>query len=168
MSRHVCNRIELRRVRETDINEIYRIEKSVFRNPYPPYYLSLLAALTPHFLVAQCEGRVVAYAVAVVIEGRVCHVLSIAVERGMQGMGIGKKLLQRLLLDCCSVGAKTAMLEVEYTNYAAQRLYLSLGFRYAATLPNYYGEGRHGLVMIALEPCAARRGHGERDTRQAL
>ncbi len=155
MPASLCSAPRIRRVRRQDLEAIYAIERSVFEKPYPPAYLELLSMLTDHFLVATCSGQVAGYAVAVIVEENVCHVLSIAVAPGFQGHGIGSRLLRSLLRGCCSGGAATAMLEVNYVNYRAQRFYVRHGFFYLTMLPRYYGKD-HAIIMLNPEPCTGR------------
>jgi len=150
-----CSTPRIRRFRRQDLDAIHAIEIAVFEKPYPPAYLELLSMLTDHFLVATCSGQVAGYAVAVMVEENVCHILSIAVAPGFQGHGVGSGLLRSLLRSCCSSGAATAMLEVNYVNYRAQRFYMKHGFFYLTMLPRYYGKD-HAIIMVNPEPCTRR------------
>lgn len=137
----------IRRAEENDIDKLYAIELKSFDNPYPEVYLRILFNLTPYFFVASCNGTVAGYIIAVPQEHSICHILSIAVDPSYRRKGIGTTLLSRALEECENSGYKIALLEVEYTNFPAQRLYVSQGFRYVTGLPNYYGSHRHALIM---------------------
>ena len=57
------------------------------------------------------------------------HVLNVCVEPDMQGQGLGRKLLERMLTVARERHADTAYLEVRVSNERAIALYESMGFR---------------------------------------
>ena len=66
------------------------------------------------------------------------HINNLAVLADHQGRGLGTALLQHVLEAGASRGADRATLEVRRSNAPARRLYERLGFKVAATRPNYY------------------------------
>lgn len=147
--------LAIREARQGDLDAIAAIEYASFSKPYPPWYLALLLQMAGrYFLVAEQGGEVLGYAVAVPLKTRVCHLVSIAVAPQARRRGIGTRLLQELERRCIDGGHESMMLEVEYTNLAAQRLYIRSGYRYAEVLPDYYGPGRHAIHMV--KPLARR------------
>ena len=67
------------------------------------------------------------------------EILSVAVEAGYQGRGLGRRLLMLHLGRLAGYGAQTVFLEVGETNDPAGKLYLRAGFREVSRRPNYYG-----------------------------
>ena len=147
----------IREARQGDLDAVAAIEYASFSKPYPPWYLALLLQMAGrYFLVAEQGGEVLGYAVAVPLKTSACHLVSIAVAPQARKRGIGTRLLQVLEKRCVDAGYEAIVLEVEYTNLAAQRLYTRNGYRYAEVLPDYYGPGRHALHMVKPLP---RRGN---------
>lgn len=139
----------IRSARMEDLASVYSIEVSSFSRPYSFAQLYVLFSLAGElFLVSEGGRGVDGYAVAVPLRGGVCHIASIAVAPWCRGRGVGSALLHSLLEVCASRGLDAYVLEVEHTNYVAQRLYASAGFRQVKVVPDYYGPGRHALVMV--------------------
>jgi ribosomal-protein-alanine N-acetyltransferase len=68
------------------------------------------------------------------------EILSVAVDRGFQGRGVGQRLLKLHLGRLAGHGARTVFLEVGERNDPATRLYARAGFREVSRRPNYYGD----------------------------
>ena len=66
------------------------------------------------------------------------HINNLAVRPSHQGRGLGTALLGHVLEAGAARGAERATLEVRRSNATALRLYERLGFKVAATRPNYY------------------------------
>ena len=67
--------------------------------------------------------------------------------------GIGRALVARALKYLIEHQVEEADLEVNVSNYPAQALYRSFGFRRAKLLRNYYGQNRDGIRMVVrLDP----------------
>ncbi len=143
-----CNLI-VRSASLDDIDKIEKIEKASFDRPYPRWYLELLVELANgKLVVAELCGRIVGYAAAVTRLYKTCHLVTIAVDPAWRRKGIGASLLASIEELCAQEGAETVALEVEATNTPALEMYKKFGYSQARILPNYYGEGRHALLMV--------------------
>jgi [ribosomal protein S18]-alanine N-acetyltransferase len=79
--------------------------------------------------------------------GRESTVQTIGVAPAMQNEGLGRKVLDALLAQARERGASSVWLEVREDNTAAQRLYAAAGFSPSSMRHDYYGAGRHAVVM---------------------
>lgn len=155
--------VTVRPAERADLLGVFRIEKSVFTQPWPfAAFEKLLDA--PAFLVADGEGTeaaeggdgvaaggVLGYVVGDVTpnHGRdIGHVKDIAVRPGAQRAGLGRTLLRRALYALASDGASAVKLEVRESNHPAQSLYADEGFEPARRVPRYYGDGEAAFVMV--------------------
>ena len=65
-------------------------------------------------------------------------VQTIAVDPDFRGLGLGRRLMERLLTTARDHGANEVLLEVRADNEVAQNLYASLGFDHIDTRKRYY------------------------------
>lgn len=93
------------------------------------------------------KREVVGFAGAMVIAEE-AELLNIAVAPDTQSCGIGRMLLERLLLETLRYGAKRMFLEVRRSNYRARELYKSLGFRETGVRKNYYTNPSEDAVIM--------------------
>jgi [ribosomal protein S18]-alanine N-acetyltransferase len=78
------------------------------------------------------------------------HINNVAVRPRFRRRGIALALLERVLRDGASLGARTAILEVRAGNAAAQALYGRQGFEVVGRRRNYYADPpEDALVMSA-------------------
>jgi len=135
-----------------DLDQVFLVELESFDSPYPRWYFDILYELSnsgEYFLVSVDErGRIDGYVVAIPRKGGVCHIVSIAVRRDCRRHYVGSILLQSLFELCDETRPRLYILEVDIRNMGAQALYSKHGFGYAGLIPNYYGDGRHALIMI--------------------
>jgi ribosomal-protein-alanine N-acetyltransferase len=85
----------------------------------------------------QCEPGIVGYAGLSVGDAE-AWVQNIAVRRDRQRRGLGRVLLETLLGEASSRGAKAVLLEVAVDNLPAQRLYTDYGFETVGVRKGYY------------------------------
>jgi ribosomal-protein-alanine N-acetyltransferase len=76
------------------------------------------------------------------------HIHNLAVGPPVQGRGLGRRLLQLVLELGARRGAERAMLEVRQSNWAAQRLYRSLGFQGVAVRRGYYTQPSEDALIL--------------------
>jgi [ribosomal protein S18]-alanine N-acetyltransferase len=76
------------------------------------------------------------------------QILNLAVHPDYRRQGVGRHLMQFLLLHAQEKKVLSIFLEVRPSNRAAQALYRSLGFEVIHRRPGYYGpEGEDALVL---------------------
>ncbi len=131
---------------------MFLIELDSFESPYPRWYLDVLYELSnggEYFLVSvDEEGRIDGYIVAIRRRGNICHIVSIAIRKDCRRQHVGSALLQSLFELCDARESPLYVLEVDINNIGAQVLYAKHGFGYAGLIKDYYGHGRHALIMI--------------------
>jgi ribosomal-protein-alanine N-acetyltransferase len=76
------------------------------------------------------------------------HIHNLAVDPARQGRGLGRRLLELTLALGARRGAERALLEVRQSNWAAQRLYRSLGFRGVAVRRGYYTHPSEDALIL--------------------
>jgi ribosomal protein S18 acetylase RimI-like enzyme len=75
------------------------------------------------------------------------RLLSIAVEPGAQGHGVGQRLLRVFIRDARHRHCNAVFLEVASVNTPARELFRRHGFRKVRTLPGYYSPRVDGIRM---------------------
>jgi [ribosomal protein S18]-alanine N-acetyltransferase len=138
-------------MRVADVPEILRIEEDLFgveRWTEGMFRAELEAG--HYYLVARDEtGAVAGYAGLVVASPDEAWVNNIAVRRDAQRGGVGRALLEALLVEAAKAGAHRVLLEVAADNEAAQKLYAGYGFEVVAVRRGYYQPSNtDALVMV--------------------
>jgi len=75
------------------------------------------------------------------------HLLKILIIPECRGQGLAQKLLINALGQLQNEGCTQYFLEVEEDNFAAQKLYSSLGFKSIHRKKDFYGANRAALIM---------------------
>ena len=136
---------EIREATIGDVTHIHAIEKVSFKMPWPvAAFVYFIRGYDKHVWVATKGGQVIGYLVFEVEAGGEVHIANIAVHPDYRGMGVGERLMRKLLnkYEGCEV-----YLEVRVSNRIAQRLYKKLGFEIERTCLNYYPDGEHAYIM---------------------
>jgi len=159
--------ITVREAKESDLSKVVAINRFELPENYPyGFFHFVWKKWGRYFLVAEVEGEVVGYLMSMVdgrnplvppsedirkyIEAgkRVSHLLSIAVLKKYQGMGIGKRLLAEYLKRLMEDGFDVSYLEVRVSNEKAIRLYERFGYVKVRVLPYYYLDGESAYLMV--------------------
>jgi ribosomal-protein-alanine N-acetyltransferase len=74
------------------------------------------------------------------------HITAVAVHPDHRQRGLGRRVLEALLVLAQRAGATRATLEVSTTNGAARALYASVGFQEVAIRRRYYRNGDDALI----------------------
>jgi ribosomal protein S18 acetylase RimI-like enzyme len=143
--------LTIRAARETDLQELHRLDNDVFKvTPYPYYVLRQLFDVRPDGILVLDDGmRLHGYACFVTPpDGQLSWVLSLGVAPDRQGRGLGRRLMLEVLRQMRQDGVHEVRLSVEPTNLAAVSLYRSLGFTPEQGLRrDYLGPGEDRLIM---------------------
>ncbi|ROQ91023.1 ribosomal protein S18-alanine N-acetyltransferase [Desulfosoma caldarium] len=141
-------------VRPEDLPAVLEIERASHVDPWrESFFVEELER--PHALMLVAHHRtdrrrIVGYICVWLVADEV-QIFNLAVDPALRRRGIGRRLLLAALQHACQRNARVALLEVRRSNYAAQQLYLSLGFRPCGVRPNYYDGLREPAVLMELE-----------------
>ena len=114
-----------------------------------------------HYVAAEEGNRIVGYAGMMLPGGRQAEVLTLAVDAGHWGRGIGSALLTELLEEAVRCDCTEVFLEVRADNSRAQDLYRRYGFGEIGIRRGYYQpSGVDAIVMRRALNAAAEPGAG--------
>ena len=137
--------VNIRPVKQDDIEQIAVLELASFNDPYPSYFLEELARDNPDtLLVLTLNDKVVGYGVVDHWEDHE-HLISIAVDQNNRRKGFGERILTEL--EKRSSQEKALKLEVRQSNLAAIQLYSKRGFTKTGVAEGYYGDGEDAIIM---------------------
>jgi len=96
------------------------------------------------------DDRIIGYAVMSVAAGE-ANILNLCIHPDMQGHGLGRKLMEQLLMLARQQQADTVFLELRASNRAASSLYDAVGFNEMGVRQNYYPakKGREDAILMA-------------------
>ncbi len=143
--------VEIGRMRRRHLKGVMGIERQVYPRPWSPsLFLQEMNELRNRtYLVARVGRDVVGYG-GIMCYGDEAHVTTIAVDPAWHRRKIGTRLLYELVKEAIRLGARAVSLEVRVSNWGAQRLYSSFGFRPVGIRKQYYQEtGEDAVVMWA-------------------
>ncbi|MEN9935423.1 MAG: hypothetical protein RLZZ387_2002 [Chloroflexota bacterium] len=124
--------VSVRRAAPADLPAILALDAACFEAQWHKDKQAIGPALasSPCFLVAEQARTPVGYAfVTSHYEGRLVHLVRIAVLPAHQGQGVGARLLAEVVGFARSSGADTLTLNTQSDNHTARRLYEHFGFR---------------------------------------
>ncbi|HTP66769.1 MAG TPA: ribosomal protein S18-alanine N-acetyltransferase [Geobacteraceae bacterium] len=138
----------VRPMTENDLEAILAIECDSFSRPWSRNnFLDELKSDHSFPMVAvDHEGAIIGYIMPMLYldEG---HILDVAVRRDRRGKGIGRRLVERVLLFCRERGASFVALEVRVSNKAAIALYHQAGFVEKGRRRKYYENSEDAILM---------------------
>ena len=134
-----------------DLSDVLAVETSAYSHPWTEGILRDCMRVGYSCWVCELDGEIVGHAVMSVAVGE-AHLLNLCVSPGCQGMGVGRRLLQRAVRIAAEREADTMFLEVRESNVAACGLYESEGFGEIGRRRDYYpkdGGGREDALVYA-------------------
>jgi ribosomal protein S18 acetylase RimI-like enzyme len=108
---------------------------------------AFLSQKTAETIVAEREGRLVAFVLGSRRNRTNGHVITLDVAAAARRQGVGRQLMVELERRFRAAGVKQVQLESAVTNMVAIAFYQRLGYRMVAHLANYYGPGLHAWKM---------------------
>lgn len=142
---------DIRRLRETDLRDVLRIERSAYAFPWTEGVFRDCLRVGYGCWGRDSGSGVAGYLIQSVAAGE-AHVLNLCVDPARHGQGIGRELLEHGLYTAARLGAETVFLEVRPSNTRAVRLYEKLGFGEVGIRPGYYplpGGRREDAMILA-------------------
>ncbi len=135
-------------MKPSHLDEVVAIEELSFEAPWARASFERELNLGhAHPLVCLGHHQVVGYICPWLISDEV-QVLRLAVAPSQRRRGAAVLLVRTVIEHAYDLGAHWLYLEVEEGNHPAESLYQGLGFTVEAVRPDYYGRGRHALVMV--------------------
>ena len=139
--------VTFRRMKDTDIEEIYSIEVSVYSSPWSKDLLRdcVLAGYDCRILeINKNKSPEIAGYIISRMNDKKCHILHLSIAKSFQSQGFGRKLLQHLFFSLPQFNKiHSIFLEVRASNFVAINLYTSLGFEPIDVKKDYYKEQDH-------------------------
>jgi len=136
----------IRSLAYSDLPQVIAIERRSFPTPWSlAMFVLELSKPSGVCLAAIDGGKVVGYLVCARYD-QVWHLMNIAVDPSSRRRGLGRRLLETMLVRAGPDASYT--LEVRTSNAPAITLYESFGFRAAGKRPRYYQDtGEDALIM---------------------
>ena len=139
--------ITIRKFEPDDFPWIIDIERKVFNEHDPYFYMQFYETCSDGFIVAEVNGIVIGYVVGFMAEGRIGRIFSLAVHPAYQSRGIGGALLKEIIGVFSRINASGVILEVRLGNTRARRFYEKHGFCQTGIAKNYYNDGESASLM---------------------
>lgn len=139
----------IREAVDRDVPEIYKIEALSFKDPYPiPLLYTYLYYKNSCFLVAELNGRIVGYVIALCRRRIIGHVISIAVHPDYRRKSIATVLMRAVETIFKKRKVRVVRLEVRVSNKPAINMYSKLGYEIGYRKKGYYRDGEDAYVMF--------------------
>lgn len=139
-----------------DVPAVLDIERRSFSTPWPPeaFHQELTHNRLARYTVARQGGAVVGYA-GVWLMVDEAHITTFAVHPDWRRQGVGRRLMQALLIAAREMGAVHMTLEVRVSNDGAQALYQQHGFAIAGRRERYYTDDQEDAYIMSTPPLAS-------------
>ncbi len=143
--------LQTRPMSEEDIAPVMELELRAYPFPWSEGNFRDCLRTRYHCWVQVLDQRIIGYGVMSVAVGE-AQILNLCVDPDLQGQGLGRRMLERLLNEARSHNADTAFLEVRPSNRSAVALYESAGFNEVGTRRGYYPaeEGREDALILGV------------------
>jgi ribosomal-protein-alanine N-acetyltransferase len=138
-------------MRESDLEEILRIEKSSFLSPWSrcAFENEMRAVYAFPMVMTQDDPPLIQGYLCFWVLNDECHILNLAVHPSCRRKGIASRLITNLLDLCRLKRILACYLEVRTSNQVAKSLYRKFGFKHQGVRKQYYSDtGEDALIMI--------------------
>lgn len=139
-----------------DLDSLAGLEERAFPvGPYTRGMLRRIFSVPGSFnIIAEDGGKIVAYIIAIPLDGKSADVESIAVDPEYQNSGLGTVLMEKIEATMIERGYRFSILEVRDQNVEAIGFYRKNGYEVVVHLPKYYKEffrGSRGAYRMKKE-----------------
>ncbi|MFO2628980.1 ribosomal protein S18-alanine N-acetyltransferase [Legionella pneumophila serogroup 1] len=134
--------LNIRRMKDSDIENVYSIETNVHIAPWSKDILRdcVLVGYDCRVLeINNGDSSILARYIISRISNNSCHILNLCIAKPLQSKGLGRKLLQTVLYSLSKyTQTESVILEVRPSNSAALHLYETMGFEKVEIKKDYY------------------------------
>tara|TARA_B100001559_G_scaffold273758_1_gene243410 strand:+ start:237 stop:731 length:495 start_codon:yes stop_codon:yes gene_type:complete len=135
---------------EKDINRVVAIEEE--SNPFPWTIKNFKDCIEKGYysLVLKEDIKVIGFAI-LSVSTEESHLLNIGLTSLKRGRGLGRELLEKMIMAAEVMGSKKIFLEVRISNVIAIDLYKASGFKEVGLRKKYYRlkEGREDAILMS-------------------
>ena len=130
--------LQMTAMQVADLDDVMAIESAVYSHPWSRNnFIESMVNNYDAWVVRGNSGELLGYFVHMTVVDE-SHLLTVAVNPTVQRQGLGKFLLQQLILQVSRMQLSAVLLEVRVSNSAAIKLYESAGFVLVGRRKNYY------------------------------
>lgn len=143
--------LTIRRMKESDIPEVARLEKEIFPDPWSEGAISeTFEQEQTLLLVAYADRKLIGYLILyfVLEEGEIAR---IAVIPECRRQGVGARMLLELEDLCEDNGITKLLLDVRESNETAISFYTSYGFVQDGVRRNFYSDPQEDGILMSRE-----------------
>ncbi len=137
----------IRKFEPPDFPSVISIEKQVFNEHDPFFYMQFYETCSDGFIVAQLNGLIVGFIVGFLTPDVKGRIFSLAVLPAYQNRGIGSSLLKEIIEVFREIKVPEIILEVRQGNVKAKRFYERHGFIATDVMEKYYNDGESAYLM---------------------
>jgi len=136
---------------ETHVTQIADLEKLCFSDPWSENSIaSELGNKLSLWLVALEGDTVIGYVGSQTVLGWT-DMMNVAVHPDFRRRGVGKALVEKLIVKLKEQGSECLTLEVRLSNESAKSLYYGLGFTEVGRRKNYYHNPKEDALILRKE-----------------
>jgi [ribosomal protein S18]-alanine N-acetyltransferase len=134
-----------------DLDEVMAIERASFAYPWSSrFFLQEFQVECARSILVEIDGKIVGYVLFWLLPDGV-DIHNLAVRSEFRRRGIGRILLQQVILEALRRSSVRVTLEVRKSNLTAQKLYESAGFVATGVRRAYYSDDGEDALTMALD-----------------
>lgn len=134
-----------------DLDEVMAIERSSYSYPWSArFFRQEFEVAWARSLLAEKDGTIVGYVLFWLLPD-VVDIHNLAVRREYRRRGIGRLLLQQVIVEALRRAPARVTLEVRKSNLTAQKLYESAGFVSTGVRKGYYSDDGEDALAMTLD-----------------
>lgn len=142
----------LRLMEERDLPFVMKIERLSFSYPWLESTfrgeVNNRGISFPFVVVQRNQDKIIGYIIFWLM-GEKAQISNFAIHPDFRRLGVGEKVLIRIMAQIRKYGAKSVILEVRPSNFAARRLYGKYGFKSLGIRKDYYRDPEEdAFVMV--------------------
>lgn len=137
----------LRRIKESDIEELIELENSCLSTTlgYSMLYDSINSTFTRAYV--ECDNNEILGYISLTFDSEVIEIMNFCVKKEHQGKGIGYQIIENVLNMLKQEGAIRSILEVRSKNERAINLYKKIGYNEIHRRKGYYDGVDDALIL---------------------
>jgi len=137
----------IRKFEPADFPWVIEIERLVFNEHDPFFYMQFYETCSDGFIVAEVNGFVVGFVVGFLSSETTGRIFSLAVHPSYQNRKLGSALLKDIIQVFRRIEVSEIILEVRKGNVKARKFYKRHGFYQTGVVDKYYNDGESACMM---------------------